>query len=247
MSVTAHFIRPGFQVPDWSGPRPDGLDGKALVKLRQSAMIVTVAADEELFDQDSPAGYCYQLVSGCLRTVRLMEDGRRLIERFLLPGDLLGFEDAHRHDVAAQAVCPAVLDRFPLQAITSLAERDAEFARFLWGAATAELRAGRVHGFLLGRKTATERVASFLFDLDTRMSAKAPAVIPLPMGRSDIADYLGLTVETISRTLTQLQLAGVISVRPGAIGIRNAAALAALAAEPVAAIGVGNRPNATRH
>lgn len=232
MSATVQSLRPHFPAAHLMVPaaqQPAGAAENPLARLDQAAMAVTIAADTELFDQDSPARSCYQITSGCLRTVRLMEDGRRLIDRFLLPGDLLGFDAGTHHDVSAQAVAPTSLRRYPLLAVTALAARDADFARFLWHTTTAMLRDAHAHGLLLGRKTAIERVASFLYDMAARLPDHHAGDLTLPMGRTDIADHLGLTVETISRTLTQLRSQGVIIVQPGAVGIRDATALAELA------------------
>ena len=237
MSATAQIIQPSFAAPRWTvtiPPMPFGAPTNPLAQLDQIAMAVTFTADAEIFDQDSLVRHCYQITSGCLRTVRLMEDGRRLIDRFLLPGDLLGFAAGTHHDVAAQSVTASTLRRYPVQAVATLAERDADFACFLWQTATAELRAAHDHGLLLGRKTATERVASFLKDMAARIPLTnefVPGQMALPMGRADIADHLGLTVETVSRTLTQLRCRSVITVLPGKIIVRNQVLLAGLAGE----------------
>jgi len=209
--------------------------GAPLGALAAVATPVVLAAGDELFEQDDPVTYCYQVVSGCVRTVRLMEDGRRQIGGFLMPGDVLGFDAGGRHDHAAQAVTATVLRRYPLHAVMAMAERDAGFALWLWRTAADQLHRAREHAVLLGRMTATERVARFLCDLRTRAGqgdkSDDKAGIALPMQRADIADYLGLTVETVSRTLTHLRRARAIEVEPGRILVKSARALADLAAD----------------
>lgn len=219
-----------------------------LVRLAPVARLVGLAADEELFSQGSPVRHCYRVETGCIRSVRLMEDGRRLVDRFLLPGDLLAFDADGRHDVGAEAVGGATLSRLPIQSVTDLAARDVAFARFLWSAAAEEVRAAHRHGLLLGRKTAMERVATFLRDLAFRMPADGnERMLALPMGRADIADHLGLTVETVSRTLTQLRHDGLISVQQGSIGIRNAGTLAELTGDVEIQTRAAQRRSLTHH
>jgi CRP-like cAMP-binding protein len=205
--------------------------GAPLGTLAAVATPVVLAAGDELFEQDDPVTYCYQVVSGCVRTVRLMEDGRRQIGGFLMPGDVLGFDAGGRHDHAAQAVTATVLRRYPVHSVMTLAERDAGFALWLWRTAAGQLHRAREHAVLLGRMTATERVARFLCDLRSRVGHDEKAGIALPMQRADIADYLGLTVETVSRTLTHLRRARAIEVEPGRIVVKSARALADLAAD----------------
>jgi len=209
----------------------DGAGSTALAPLAGVATTVVVPAGHELFDQDDDVTHCYQIVSGCIRTVRLMEDGRRQIGGFLMQGDLLGFDAGEAHDEAAQAVTETVMRRFPVQAVLAHSGRDVTFARWLWRQAARQLHRARDHAMLLGRKTATERVASFLCDMQSRAAHDAQGWIELPMHRADIADHLGLTVETVSRTLTQLRRGRVIDTMPGKISIRAARQLADMASD----------------
>ena len=176
---------------------------------------VNLSDGEELFEQESPIHHYYRIDTGCIRTVRLMEDGRRMVERFLFPGDLLAFGSGTHYSVSAQAVLPAVARSYPCRAIHSLAEENAEFACFLWRAIGAEQLAAREHGLSLGRMTAIERVAGFLHEMARRMVWDARQGLKLPMGRTDIADHLCLAVETISRALTQLRRDGAITIMTG--------------------------------
>ena len=176
---------------------------------------VKLLEGQELFEQDSPIHHYYRIEAGCIRTVRLMEDGRRMVERFLFPGDLLAFGSGTHYSVSAQAVIPTVARSYSCQAIRGLAEKNAEFASFLWRAIGAEQRVAREHGLSLGRMTAIERVAGFLHEMARRMVWDARQGLTLPMGRTDIADHLCLAVETISRALTQLRRDGAITIMTG--------------------------------
>ena len=211
-------------------------DRAALARLRAAPTLVTLDAQQELFAQDDPVRHCYEVVSGCLRTVRLMEDGRRLVGGFLMAGSLLGFEARALHDFAAQAVCPTILRSFAHADVATMAANDPSFGQFLWHHASNALRHEHEHMLLLGRKTATERVASFLRDMAARAGRDDSGMVPLPMCRADIADHLGLTVETVSRTMTQLRRSRVIDILPGRITIQNRAALADAACEATLAV-----------
>jgi len=220
-------------VPAKAGPMEDRA---ALSRLRAAPALVMLDAQQELFAQDDPVRHCYEVVSGCLRTVRLMEDGRRLVGGFLMAGSLLGFEARALHDFAAQAVCPTTLRSFSHTEVATMAASDPGFGQFLWHHASDALRQEHEHMLLLGRKTAMERVASFLRDMAARAGSNEGGQVPLPMCRADIADHLGLTVETVSRTMTQLRRARVIDILPARIVIQNRTALADAAYEPTMAV-----------
>jgi CRP-like cAMP-binding protein len=201
--------------------------------LDPQALTVRADRDEEIVAQGDPAGYCYLVVSGCVRTVKLMEDGRRQIGEFLFPGDLFGWEALDEHDFAAEAVTSVTLRRYPRRNLEARADRDRDFARRLRDIAAGQLRAGRERMVLLGRKTASERIASFLLEMAGRMNSNGRASIELPMGRSDIADYLGLTIETVCRGLTQLRRHGIIAIERANIVICDRSALGAAECEVV--------------
>lgn len=201
--------------------------------LDPQATTVRADRDEEIVPQGDPAGHCYLVVSGCARTVKLMEDGRRQIGEFLFPGDLFGWEALDEHDFGVEAVTPVTLHRYPRRNLEARADRDPDFARRLREITAGQLRAGRERMVLLGRKTASERIASFLLEMAGRMSPNGRASIELPMGRADIADYLGLTIETVCRGLTQLRRHGTITVERANIVICDHSALGAAGCEVV--------------
>jgi len=157
--------------------------------------------NEEIFGEDEPADYVYKVVTGAVRTYKIMSDGRRQIGAFYLPGEIFGLETGTTHRFSAEAIGLACVRVIKRSAIVSLAERDIEAARELWTFTAREL--SRVQGHMLILvKSAQQRVASFLLEMSERLAASD--VVELPMSRQDIADYLGLTIETVSRTMTQL-------------------------------------------
>src|SRR6516164_4258962 len=182
--------------------------------------------DSEIFGENEPADYLYKVVSGSVRTYRILSDGRRQVGGFYLPGDIFGLEFADEHTLSAEAVSDTKVLVVKRSALSALAGRDPSVAQQLFALTGRELC--RVQDrILLLIKNARERVAGFLLEMAERASENN--TIELPMSRQDIADYLGLTIETVSRTLTSLETASAIEVSPSSrrIVLRNRAALAA--------------------
>jgi CRP/FNR family nitrogen fixation transcriptional regulator len=161
------------------------------------------AKDEEIFFQEEPAEQVRMVLSGAVRTTRLLGDGRRQIGAFYYPGELIP-ETGPVHRFTAEAIC----DTTVLAMRGSAFVGDRRLDQAIWEATRRELERTQDHVLVLGRKTACERVASFLMSLAQRGGA-GPQV-SMPMSRQDVADYLGLTIETVSRMLTQLQSAEVV-------------------------------------
>ena len=166
-----------------------------------------ITAGDEIYLQDDEAGEVYQLVSGAVRTTHLTRDGRRQIGAFYYPGDLFGLEcgEVHRYSAEALTNCEIVVVR--RSALHSEDSAAAQLDRAVWAGTIRQLERTQEHLMLLGRKTACEKVAAFLSDLAARFGKE---VTELPMGRQDMADYLGLTIETVSRMITQLQADGLV-------------------------------------
>jgi CRP/FNR family nitrogen fixation transcriptional regulator len=162
---------------------------------------MTFGPNEEIFGENEPADYAYKVTKGVVRTYKILNDGRRQIGAFYLPGDIFGLEIGKQHQFAAEAINKATVLVVRRSAIVSLAERDCDAARELWTYTGRELHRVQEHMMLLV-KTAQQRVVSFLLEMSERL-ATADEVV-LPMSRQDIADHLGLTIETVSRTITQL-------------------------------------------
>jgi CRP/FNR family transcriptional regulator, nitrogen fixation regulation protein len=164
--------------------------------------------DEEIYGEDEPAEYVYQVISGAVRSYKLLSDGRRQIGAFHLPGDVFGLESGASHRLAAEAIIDTTVRLVKRSSLEKAAGVDVQLARKLWAITAGELRHAEDHMLLLGRKTATERVATFLLEMDRRLTVAG--MMALPMCRRDIGDYLGLTLETVSRTLSQLHTQGVL-------------------------------------
>ncbi len=181
--------------------------------------------NSEIFGENEPADYLYKVVSGSVRTYKILSDGRRQVGGFYLPGDIFGLEFADEHTLSAEAITDAKVLVIKRSALTALARHDASVAQQLFTLTGRELH--RVQDrILLLIKSAQERVASFLLEMSERASQNN--TIELPMSRQDIADYLGLTIETVSRTLSSLETAAAIEVSTSRrIVLRNRAALAA--------------------
>ena len=165
--------------------------------------------DEDIYGECEPAEYVYQVVSGAVRTYKLLNDGRRQIDAFHLSGDIFGLDAGHAHRVTAEAIIDTSVRIMKRRTLEAIAGTDAATACELWRMTADELRRAQDHMLLLGRKNAAERVAAFLLEMDRRLSKAG--MVALPMCRRDIGDYLGLTLETVSRTLSHLHDQAILS------------------------------------
>lgn len=156
----------------------------------------------EIFGEAEPAEYIYQVVNGSVRSYKLLSDGRRQINAFHLAGDIFGLETGGAHRFTAEAIGDTTVRLVKRVSLTHIAETDATVAHDLLNMTANNLRHAEDHMLLLGRKTSLERVAAFLLEMDRRLTAAG--IMALPMCRRDIADYLGLTLETVSRALSLL-------------------------------------------
>jgi CRP/FNR family nitrogen fixation transcriptional regulator len=164
--------------------------------------------DEEIYGEDERAEYVYQIIRGAVRTYKLLSDGRRQIGAFHLPGDVFGLESETNHRLAAEAIIDTTVRLVKRSSLEQAANNNVQVARKLWSITAGELRHAENHMLLLGRKNAMERVANFLLEMDRRLAVAG--MMALPMCRRDIGDYLGLTLETVSRALSQLHGEGVL-------------------------------------
>jgi CRP-like cAMP-binding protein len=183
---------------------------------------MSFARNVEIYGEGEPADYLYKVVDGAVRTYKVLADGRRQVGGFYLAGDVFGLETGEEHGFSAEAITDAKVLVIGRNALIALAGRDHEVARQLWTLTGAELHRVQDHIMLL-IKSAQERVASFLLEMAARIPGNA---VELPMSRQDIADYLGLTIETVSRTLTQLEHSAAIELSTSRrIVLRNRPAL----------------------
>jgi CRP/FNR family transcriptional regulator, nitrogen fixation regulation protein len=190
------------------------------------AAALSFGRNEEIYGEGEPAEYLYAVQSGCVRTSKVLSDGRRQIGAFYLPGDVFGFEAGDEHSFSAEALAPTVVRIIKRSAFNARAARDAELLNQMVKLTATELQRAQAHILLL-IKSARERVAGFLLEMARRTNDMAE--IELPMSRQDIADYLGLTIETVSRTLTHLENSNSIALPTSRhIVLRNRIALARL-------------------
>jgi CRP/FNR family nitrogen fixation transcriptional regulator len=188
--------------------------------------LMPFARNSEIYGENEPADYLYKVVSGTVRTYKVLVDGRRQIGGFHLPGDMFGFESGDEHTFSAEAITDCKILVIRRSAVITLAARDNDVAQQMWALTARELQRVQDHIMVL-IKSARERVASFLLEMAGR--AAGGGAVELPMSRQDIADYLGLTIETVSRTLTQLEKTAAIELPTSRrIVLRNRSALSRL-------------------
>jgi CRP-like cAMP-binding protein len=188
--------------------------------------LMPFARNSEIYGENEPADYLYKVMSGTVRTYKVLVDGRRQIGGFHLPGDMFGFESGDEHTFSAEAITDCKILVIKRSAVIALAARDNDVAQQMWALTARELQRVQDHIMVL-IKSAQERVASFLLEMAGR--AAGGGAVELPMSRQDIADYLGLTIETVSRTLTQLEKTAAIELPTSRrIVLRNRSALSRL-------------------
>jgi len=201
LTQAAHAIQLNHQ-PDivlpLRGKRADETSG-----LGALGIVMSFGRNTEVYAEGEPAGNVYKVVSGVVRISKLLPDGRRQISAFHMPGDMFGFEADDLHHASAEAVTPVKAIAYKWESLLNAGCRSASLVRD-----PLNLRQTQEHLLLLGRKNALERVAAFL--LDTAKRTKSGSIIELAMARHDIGDYLGLTLETVSRMFAELKERGVI-------------------------------------
>ena len=182
------------------------LDCAKLEKLKSLGWTLKLAKGQTLFHEGDPATRVFTLTRGTLKLYKLLADGRRQITGFLHPGDFLGISVDDEHAFSAEALEDCQLCWFPRNRFDDFVDDHSAMERELYRKAAHELAAAQQQMVLLGRKTAAERMASFLLALlELGGGASNPLLVQLPMSRSDIADYLGLTKETVSRVISAMK------------------------------------------
>ncbi|MDB5564993.1 MAG: nitrogen fixation protein FixK [Tardiphaga sp.] len=208
------------------------LEASELDELDRISQVKNFPAKTMLFDQGALAGSVFNVTEGIVRLYKSLPDGRRQIVGFALPGDFLGLALMDRYGVAAEAVTNVKVCRFARPAFLNYVDGKPHLLRRLHEFAGHELSLAQDQMLLLGRRTAEEKVAAFLLNLQTRYGriGAMSVNVPLPMSRQDIADYLGLTIETVSRTLTKLAKEKVVVVVPDGVRLLSTDRLDQLAA-----------------
>jgi CRP/FNR family transcriptional regulator len=208
------------------------LDKAELRELAHLGRHVDFLAGETVFAQEEMTTSFYNLLEGVMRLYKLLPDGRRQIIGFALPGDFLGLSTSVRHNFSADAIGPVGLCQFSISAFARFSEDRPDLLRRINELAVRELKQAQDHMVLLGRRSAEEKVATFLIGWRDRLvQVTGPSqTVPLPMSRHDIADYLGLTIETVSRTFTKFERDGVIAIMSGSVRLLDPKRAESLAA-----------------
>jgi len=208
--LTSTAVSTASSAQAWTGSKPAPVETHALLgSIELIGVPMPFARNEEIYGEGEPADYVYKVMSGAVRTYKVLNDGRRQISAFHLPGDIFGLEAGDDHTFSAEAISQTTVLFIKRSTVTALAAKDSNVARQLWNLTACELQRMQDHVMLL-IKSAQERVVSFLLQMARRIPGANE--IELPMSRQDIADYLGLTIETVSRTLTQLETRATISL-----------------------------------
>ncbi len=193
-----------------------------------TAPTIRFEADEEIYAEDDAASAFYKVESGVVRLCKFFSDGRRQIDAFYTAGEVFGFEAGETYEYCAEAVTDCTLVRYRRNGLERMVADDDALGLKLFSYAMQCLQRSRAHALLLGRGSATHKLAAFLSDM---FAAAKHNAIELAMTRLDIADYLGLTIETVSRTLSQFERDGVIAMASSRrISLKNRAALQRLIA-----------------
>jgi CRP/FNR family transcriptional regulator, nitrogen fixation regulation protein len=216
--------RPVSRAP--RAPRPFAASAGLIGQMELMGTPMSFTRNTEIYGENEPADYFYKVVSGSVRTYKIFDDGRRQIGGFYFAGDVFGLEVGEVHQFSAEAIDNCVVLLVKRSAVVALADRSGDIARQLWSFTAGELQRVRAHMLLL-IKSAEERVACFLLEMAGWLSTSE--AVELPMSRQDIADYLGLTIETVSRTLTHLEAKATIALPTSRrVVLRNRKALTRL-------------------
>jgi CRP-like cAMP-binding protein len=185
---------------------------------------------ETIFNEGDSAEYAYKVASGTVRLCKHMSDGRRQIAQFIFPGEFFSFMDLKEHSFTAEAVNDVILLCYPQKQIERLGEESLTLRKRFAAVLTRRVRDIQNHLVMLGRQTAKERVAAFLLHIIEHTGIDKNGLMELPMSRQDMADYLGLTIETVCRVLSAMKRGGLVGIpNLHQLMIKNAAALAELA------------------
>jgi CRP/FNR family transcriptional regulator, nitrogen fixation regulation protein len=192
----------------WTVPSSqEKADGKSAA---QRGAVLSFAANSEIYCEGDEAKSFYKVVSGVVRTCKFLNDGRRQIDAFYVAGDVFGVEAGVEHRLSAEAAADCTVISYRRRNLETLATTDDRLARGFFSYAMECLERAQKHSLLLGRRGAAEKLAAFLLEMADR--SPGDEVIDLAMTRQDIADYLGLTIETVSRTLSQFERDAVIAL-----------------------------------
>jgi CRP-like cAMP-binding protein len=176
-----------------------------------------IEAKKHMFTEGDQRAFVYKILSGAICLYKLLPDGRRQVIGFAYAGDMIGLSMTGQETLNAQAMVATRVKCLPVASLLQMADRDTSLAHTLYEALANELSSVREHLVCVGQRTAMERLATFLLSLSKRNECRGtdPETIDLPMTRTDIGDFLGLTIETVSRTFTKLRAIGIIEIDQG--------------------------------
>jgi CRP/FNR family nitrogen fixation transcriptional regulator len=204
-SAVAQTQQPQSHFAFAGGRKPAACDVPSAI-----GVVMSFGRNAEIYAEGEASGYVYKVISGVVRVSKLLPDGRRQISAFHMPGEMFGFEAEDVHHASAEAVVPTKVIAYKWDGLVNQGKQSVSVVRELLDLAVRELRHTQDHLLLLGRKNALERLAAFLLEMDARTGFKH--VLDLAMPRHDIADYLGLTLETVSRMFAELKAMGALKL-----------------------------------
>ena len=201
-------VRPSSSSHVWPGaltPASNLRPADDLDVLRRSGSKVRFSRGETIFNEGDPAEFAYSIISGAVRLCKHTADGRRQIAQFLFPGDFFSFMEMAEHSFTAEAVDDTVVACYPQRQIERISDERPAVRRYFGSLLTRRVKDVQNHLVMLGRQTAREKVASFLVMLIERTGTQDGSHVELAMTRQDIADFLGLTIETVCRVLSAMK------------------------------------------
>lgn len=215
MSVSLSIVRPDrTSASRWSAearqdsvPRTLSDDLKAI---HSHSVRVHYLRNETIFSEGDSADYVYKIISGVVRLCKFTPDGRRQIPDFMFAGDFFGLTGAVEHGFAAEAAADTIVLAFPREQIERLGASNAGMRHRTFELLTEQLLSMQRHLLVIGCNNAKERVACFLMRLAKRANARSGELVDMPMSRQDVADHLGLTIETVCRAIAELKRDGMI-------------------------------------
>ena len=206
---------------------PDDLDA-----LQSMAQTISFAAKETIFLENDDSDAAFTVTEGTLRLYKIFADGRRQVISFLLPGDFISVEAEGRHEYSADSITEVSLCCFPKKQFAAVVKQRPHVLQRLYETSARELINAREHMLTLGQRSAAEKLAWFLVHLAVRQSRTdfVSNIVELPMSRQDIADHLGLTIETVSRTFSNFAREGTIAIMRHGVDLLNRKKIEKLAA-----------------
>jgi len=217
-AITASSSSQVWPLPSTSRPASCAGIADDLDAVRRAGSNIRFSRGETIFSEGDAAEYAYSVMTGAVRLCKHMADGRRQISQFLLPGDFFSFAEMSEHSFTAEAVADTVLACYPQRQIQRMADERPALRRHFGSLLAHRVRDVQNHLVVLGRQTAKEKVASFLVMLIERSRAQDGSRLELPMTRQDVADFLGLTIETVCRVLSAMRRTKLIAI-PGLHGL----------------------------